>query len=84
MVNLKSGNEVGPKSYPTCCKNVTGLWWEDKPFEKEVKPGWVMIKNVCIPIRSYWLVNIKYCPFCGKKLPKNPKKFVKKDFKKKP
>jgi len=57
---------------PKCCKAAKGdggVWWEPESREKDHKPGWTMIRNCSIEIRSYWLMNVVFCPFCGSVLP---------------
>jgi len=68
------------KARPQCCPeadDVGGVWWEPEgveclPEANSYKAGWVMIRNCSIPTRSYWLSNVKFCPYCGTKLPDEP------------
>ena len=60
--------------FPKCCtdqEKLGGIWWDDNPVSQDIaiKPGWVMIRAVSIPMRNFWVVNIVHCPYCGAKLP---------------
>lgn len=63
-----------PERYdkPQCCKTAeigNGVFWETEAHGEGHEPGWTMVKDVVIEIRSYYLMNVAFCPFCGTKLP---------------
>jgi hypothetical protein len=73
-VPVKDTTRTPTKLRPQCCEVAkTGpVWWEDRSAMSGHGVGWTMIQDVVLQIRSYYLCNLTYCPFCGSKLPVDP------------